>query len=90
MRFKETTGERIKTVNTTSIYNESSDLIYDNVKTTWGKYSSYNYEYIKTKYSNPGAERYMCGKKLKEDINPYPMESYFLNDKNLIFNNEDN
>jgi hypothetical protein len=32
----------------------------------------------------------MCGKKLKEDINPYPTESYFLNDKNLIFNNEDN
>lgn len=90
MRYKELTGERIKTINTTSIYNESSDLIYDDVKTTWGKYSSYNYEYIKTKYSNPGAERYMCGKKLKDDINPYPTESYFLTNKNLIFNNEDN
>jgi predicted glycosyltransferase involved in capsule biosynthesis len=90
MRFKELTGDKIKTVNTTSIYNESSDLIYDDVKTTWGKYSTYNYEYIKTKYSNPAAERYTCGKKLKEDVNPYPTESYFLSDKNLIFNNENN
>ena len=90
MRFKELTGERIKTVDTTSIHNECSDLVYDNIKTTWGKYSLYNYEYLKTKYSNSNADRYMCGKKLKEDINPYPMELYFLNNKHLIFNNENN
>ena len=48
------------------------------------------YEYLKTKYSNSNADRYMCGKKLKEDINPYPMELYFLNNKHLIFNNENN
>jgi hypothetical protein len=90
MRFKELTGETIKNVDTISIHNESSDLIYDDIKTTWGKYSLYNYEYIKTKYSNGNADRYMCGKKLKEDINPYPTESYFLDNKHLIFNNENN
>ena len=86
MRYKELTKEEIKSVDVTSIFHESSSLIYNNVKLTWGKYSSYNFEYMKTKYDNPSVDRYMCGNKLKKEINPYPIESYFLNHRNLIFN----
>lgn len=90
MRYKEHTNQKIDIYNTYSIRNESSLLGHDDIQLMWGKYTLYNFEYFKTKYQNPVSRLYECGMRLKDEINPYPLESNFLNNKNLIFINENN
>lgn len=85
MRYKEYTNKKIDVFNTNSIYNECSSLGHDDIELMWGKYSAYNFDYFKTKYQVPSGGLYECGLRLKDEINPYPLESNFLNNKKLIF-----
>lgn len=84
MRYYEKTGNVIGNIQTTSIKNLNSTIKHENIRNIWGKYSMVNNEYFRKKYEYPLSRIYKCGQRLLPNENPYPLESYYLNNRNNL------
>jgi hypothetical protein len=84
MRYYEKTGNVIGVIETTAIKNLNSTIKHKNIRNVWDKYSIINREYYEKKYEYPLAESYKCGQRFLPNENPYPLETYYLNNKNNL------
>jgi hypothetical protein len=84
MRYYEKTGNVIGVIETTAIKNLNSIIKHKNIRNVWDKYSLINREYYEKKYEYPLAESYKCGQRFLPNENPYPLETYYLNNKNNL------
>ena len=84
-RFINHYGVRSSSFQTNLIHNISSNDTHDNIKTAWGKYSSFNRDFASIKYNNYFNSYFEWGAENFNTEKQYPYESYFTKEKQNLF-----
>ena len=84
-RFILKTGVKSSVLQTSQIYNTSSDEIHENIPTTWGKYSIYNRDFARAKFDNFDQHYFNWGSFNFETQNQYPYETHFRLEKHKLY-----
>lgn len=83
-------GQQIQDINVDGVINIVSDLRHDYINKGIGKYSKYNRDFIYNEKYITNYESNLKGmfdepkKQLLDDVNCYPMEKYFIENKNRL------